>query len=603
MIREFLRRANAGGNVYITEVIKAFDGLSRFSKAVCVLETEYAGEARYTVKLPVLSELNGAEEEFVRRYFYARVYNILSTLGGVKMAFYADTADGGLVKLIKTLDGVFDIGRKRSERSGYGKCVNVIERMNADKGGTFSFEIRDIGLLGPEERGVKSGAVSALGVFQKAARGLTGKILCGMDIGGTDIKIAVSRGSGIVCFKEYDWFPAKFTDIRQLIDPIVLLVRLVRAKVSLDACKQKEYAHAAGKLERAMDRNAGESDMQEAVLFAESLLGDRIQLFDGIGMCFPDVVVRDKIVGGEVYKTRGIRECAGEDYEKQFKKLTDLDTLLYPYCRNGGKVCITNDGPMAAFTAAVEISASDGAEDTASGVFAHTLGTELGTGWIDENGAIPDIPLEVYNYVIDLGNGPAMAYHADDLRSVNNFNTGLSGTLQKYTSQSGVFRLAVRYFKEQRPDLYTEIFRKGFVQKDDGAGEGLYLQTEPVDKRKAFLEYMMELAEKGDCEICREIFREIGEYLAVTWEETEDILHPRAKSRVLFGRLVKKPACFELMLEGARRIVPDIRFAVADGEMANTVLMRQLKENRMYTVAQFAQAVGAIYYVNLHLQE
>jgi hypothetical protein len=37
-------------------------------------------------------------------------------------------------------------------------------------------------------------------------------------------------------------------------------------------------------------------------------------------------------------------------------------------------------------------------------VFAHTLGTELGTGWIDETGAIPQIPLEVYNCVIDLGN-------------------------------------------------------------------------------------------------------------------------------------------------------------------------------------------------------
>lgn len=38
-------------------------------------------------------------------------------------------------------------------------------------------------------------------------------------------------------------------------------------------------------------------------------------LFDGIGLCFPDVVVRNKIVGGEVYKTRGIRNNPGLDYE------------------------------------------------------------------------------------------------------------------------------------------------------------------------------------------------------------------------------------------------------------------------------------------------
>ena len=39
---------------------------------------------------------------------------------------------------------------------------------------------------------------------------------------------------------------------------------------------------------------------------------------------------------------------------------------------------IINDGPMAAFTAAVEIAASLDAGDMAKGVFAHTLGTELG---------------------------------------------------------------------------------------------------------------------------------------------------------------------------------------------------------------------------------
>jgi hypothetical protein len=82
----------------------------------------------------------------------------------------------------------------------------------------------------------------------------------------------------------------------------------------------------------------------------------------------------------------------------------------------------------------------------------------------------------------------------------------------------------------------------------------------------------------------------------VTWRETEYLLRPACRRRTLFGRLVKTQACFELMCEGARRIVPDIEQAVADAGLANTDLMRQLAAHPVYTVAQFAQAVGAVYY-------
>jgi hypothetical protein len=50
--------------------------------------------------------------------------------------------------------------------------------------------------------------------------------------------------------------------------------------------------------------------------------------FDGIGLCFPDVVVKNKIVGGEVYKTRGIRNNPNIDYETDFTELTNLDIRL-----------------------------------------------------------------------------------------------------------------------------------------------------------------------------------------------------------------------------------------------------------------------------------
>lgn len=101
-----------------------------------------------------------------------------------------------------------------------------------------------------------------------------------------------------------------------------------------------------------------------------------------IGLCFPDVVVKNKIVGGEVYKTRGIRNNPEIDYDTDFAQLTHLDDRLRASVVPGGAVRIINDGPMASFTAAVEMAFSGDADKVRDGVFAHTLGTELGTGWI-----------------------------------------------------------------------------------------------------------------------------------------------------------------------------------------------------------------------------
>ena len=106
---------------------------------------------------------------------------------------------------------------------------------------------------------------------------------------------------------------------------------------------------------------------------------------------------------------------------------------------------------------------------------------------------------------------------------------------------------------------------------------------------------MAKAAEPGH-EACAEIFRQIGEYLAVTWRETDYILQPETADRTLFGRLVKNPVCFRLMCEGAARREPALRQYAADGSLANTALMRQLDSHPDYTVAQFAQAIGAIFY-------
>ena len=378
----------------------------------------------------------------------------------------------------------------------------------------------------------------------------------------------------------------------QIIDPILVLVRLMclegaRATDSPGATRLKEV------LAPAYARGASAEAILASVQAGEALLPGPFRL-DAIGVCFPDVVVRDKIVGGEVYKTRGMREHLGSDYESEFRRLSGLDVALRAFVQPGGVVGIVNDGPMAAFTAAVELGAVDPAA-IRDGVFAHTLGTELGTGWVTEDGTIPDIPLEIYNCIIDLGSYPERRFAPDDVRSVNNFNTRLAGTLQKYTSQSGVFRLAAKYLPDEDPALFAELLGRGLLASSDG---GLFVPTEPTDQRKPLLEFLMEAAEQGVHPAVDRIFREIGEFMAVAWLESRWLLDPAVDQRILFGRLVKRRACFDLMVAGAGAIAPALELVVADDEMANTELMRQLRDSGEYTVAQFAQAVGAVHYAN-----
>ena len=323
----------------------------------------------------------------------------------------------------------------------------------------------------------------------------------------------------------------------------------------------------------------------------EAMLADEPENFDAIGLSFPDVVIRNLIIGGECNKFKVMRDNEDLDFEEQFAKVTGLGGLMRTYVKPDGAVMITNDGPMAAFTAAVELAAAG--TDVSDGFFAHTLGTDLGTGWILPDGSIPEIPLEVYNLIIDLGSFGQKNYGHDDVRSISNFNTDLPGTLQKYTGQSGVFRLAAKYLPEEEPALYEEAFEKGFFRWEGGA---LCVPTAPNDMRKDALAFFMRKAADGSSPVCERIFREIGTYLAVTWQETDYILAPQAKERSLFGRLVKEPACFDLMDEGARTRVPGIRLYPADSSLANTGLMKQLDADPDYTVAQFAQAVGAIYF-------
>jgi len=622
MIDTFLNAAKADLPVYITHVREAFSRLRAEESSGITLVVRLAADqadAVFELRIPRFDNPPGTsseESEFIEQYLRAEVHNIISALGGEYITFYIDTADDRLKDMLKRLDAAFGVRQTRRERKGFGVCLNVAERMaqslSASPGqNAFRFNIKDRSER-PAPFGAPPRKTQSGNVFEAAATGLGGKILCGVDIGGTDIKAVLAADGRLAYIKEFDWFPALYATAEEIMNPIVDIVRLMLIKMSFDRLPETvksapPYSDLDKELAAAMKKSASASEIHAASEKGESLPAGALLRADALGMCFPDVVVKNRIVGGETYKTRGIRNNPAADYEKEFAKFLTLNGKLGRCARN---VRVINDGPMASFTAAVEWTASGEGADISRGVFAHTLGTELGTGWVDGDGGIPEIPLEIHNLIIDLGSFTQKGFEPDDLRSINNFNTALPGTLQKYASQSGAFRLAMKYFSDKRPDLIAEMERAGFIRREKTpGGESIRVELEKGDMRKPFLEYLISLPEReydpavsDEDNAARKLWMDIGEYLAVTWLETEHILRPAAKSRVLFGRMVKNSACFELMKKGADKIRSGLDFSVADNSMSNSPIMKQLSDSGDYTVAQFAQAVGCVYFGNLALQ-
>ncbi|MBO4915358.1 MAG: hypothetical protein J5449_09155 [Oscillospiraceae bacterium] len=513
---------------------------------------------------------NEKQRGLARDYLCASVYNAMSACCGYELAIFTDTEEQELIDLIGELPEIFQLSSPK--RSGLGKVVSVANRMgNAFFGKQFHFTVSDIKDLNEDTEPVPFHA-EITEMLRAVCREADGLNIIGIDVGGTDIKLAASARGRLAAVKEYDWNPSAFKTAEQLIEPILLLTRLMRACIALEK-------HTPA-LRRALEKDASEIEMRSAVEEAESICDCGV--LDKIGLSFPDVVLYDRIVGGETPKTDGMRHNQDIEYETEFAKLGELGVRLRALCRGEGGCRIVNDGSMAAFSAAMELCCGNSPEAVKRGVLAHSLGTDLGTGWVDGSGRIPQLPLEIYDLWLDLGSAEAASLPPEDLRGTRNENSGLPGA-RRYLGQSAAFRLAW----ELDPRLLD-----GFTEERDGV---LRIRTEPDDLRKPCLEYLMRRASEGNA-AAEEIFRCIGRNLAVITKEAEWLLRPETDVRYLFGRFVKSEKCFSLLREGFSELKPEIRLENGGDDLAETPLMRQLAQREDVTVAQFAQSVGSVYF-------
>ena len=555
-LSDFVLSANADEHVWIFDVRKAFSADPSAEKAVIRL-IKLDGQPIENL-CPVPQWNSDGEYAFLLNYLSACIYNLMSVYSGRGITVFCDDALKGLFEQV--------FSRFYCE-SGYKKVVNIARRLS---GAEPAFFVCPMSEYTPASAPVEKvrGDISArvLNAVEKVNCGA----YCGIDVGGTDIKLAASLNGRLVAVKEYDWNPSLFNRAEKIKAPVLLLAELMAA------CVENERAGNVIDLSPALDKCA-DHDTISSYIHAVSEQTGGLRKFNALALSFPDIVINNRILGGEAPKTAGIRSDPSADYEAELISLSKLNSDLLAVAE---KVSAINDGPMATFSALSELTYSDSSK--AGAVIAHSLGTDLGTGWIDAGGEVPPIPMECYDLLFDLGSGASKALSPDDMRSLKNENSGMAGA-RRYLGQAAVYRLV--YLSD--PGLIRD-----FVDETHGFPE---IRMYPSDMRKPCLEYIMRKAAEGDS-VSENAFRQVGVNLGRISEEIAYLTGTDLKERWLFGRFVKNKRCFELICEGFASVLPDIKLVAADDDMASTPLMKQLSRRSDVTVAQFAQAVSALYF-------
>ena len=549
-------------------------------------------------EMPKEETLQG-ERELYRRYLLAMMNNLLVSFGGAGLELYFDETDQELKSLAEEAVAEFQADSPRNDRKSYGVYLNYINRMNVFLGlGRFAFQLKDLSAwpkLDPEKEYriyVPQKEEEELKLLKRTATELEGRCICSLDVGGNSIKGAVVKDGRALVLKEYQWYPTGCRTAQEMNDPMLLMVRF------LSACR--------GLMERDGNLAAAEAAFAKNVpygqLLAETEALERSGIctkgrFDAIVIGFPDIVVHNKIAGGESFKHQGMKNNPDTDYEVEFFKTSDLDELAAPYVKEGAPVVVLNDGNAASYITSVEQTFAPESFIDENGMFCCTIGTEMGTGFISRGGTNQHIPLEGFQHVIDLGNEEYQKYPPADLRSVNSTNTGIPGVVQKYISQMGLFRMALTALWESKDPLFEKLQEMGLIAYNAGA-DTLYSVLEPEDRRGTLTRFLVSQLSEG-CPAVEEAFRMMGKAMGILIDQDRLIFPEITTRRLLSGGIIADDRAFALMREGLRAYNPSYDVMRLDEETMYSPLLRSMTpEQRSFNVA-----IGSAYIGNRFLTE
>ncbi|MDR2019317.1 MAG: hypothetical protein LBQ14_00960 [Treponema sp.] len=532
----------------------------------------------------------------LKRYLLAMINNMVVSFGGASLEMYFDTSSEDLVRMMQDAAAEFDLDREDNYRTGYGVYVNYINRMNTFLDiGKFRICFRDAGSWREPDPGLEFRVCEArsekraLELLRRAASEMEGKRFCSLDVGGNSIKGAVVSGGDIRVTKEYQWYPAGLKTAEEMNSPQLLMLRFLS---SYTAAAESGMDLSSGIILEALNRNASYHAVLAATEYLEEMGVSPYKRFDAIVIGFPDIVVNNKIAGGESFKHRGMKMNAAAEYEREFFKTSELDNMARVYAKEGAPVIVLNDTNTASYLISVEQSSLEETILDENGMFINTIGTEMGTGLISRGGTIHYIPLECYQHVIDLGNTDYEQYQLNDVRSTRNMNTGIPGTVQKNVTQMGLFRMAVSAFEENDKKMLDLLLEQKLISRNRDR-DLIEIVTEPIDTRDKLTRLLTDkmLAEKNP--VMEEIIRAMGKGMGILIDQ-DRLIFPEVKpQRLVSGGIMASDLVFHLFRDALRKHNPGYDVIRLDEQTVHSPLLKKIKpEQRTFTVAIGSAFIG-----------
>jgi hypothetical protein len=582
--------------LFLTELQKKINALPKEKKQKMRLLVTMNNRRQYrqlTFALPG-GQLLLQYRELIKRYILAMINNMIVSFGGASMDLYFDHADTVLFAMIREAVDEFDVDRKNNYRTGYGSYINYINRMNVFLGlGRFCFTLKPLNAWQNPNPDLEFRLYEAesekkdVELLRRAAVEMDGKCFCSLDVGGNSIKGAVVTDGTITATKEFQWYPAGLKTADEMNNSQLLIIRFLSDYTKAAATESVPEREAI--IAEAFKRDASYDQVLAAAEYLESRGISPYKRFDAIVIGFPDIVVANKIAGGETFKQLGMKTNPDVDYETEFFKTSELDNLVRVFAKEGAPVIILNDTNTASYLISIEQSVSAETMLDENGIFANTIGSEMGTGFISRGGTIQYIPMEGYQHVIDLGCTNYGDYPLNDIRTLKNTNTGILGTVQKYVSQMGLFRIALSSFMETDRTLIDTLVKRNLITCDPQK-DSVEIVVENRDKLTRLLTNEFLVEKKSVMEHVLDI---MGKAMGILIDQ-DMLLFPEIKpKRLVSGGIMASDKVFSLFRSALLRYNPDYDIIRLDESTANSPLLKKIEnKQRTFTVAIGSALIG-----------
>jgi hypothetical protein len=234
-----------------------------------------------------------------------------------------------------------------------------------------------------------------------------------------------------------------------------------------------------------------------------------------------------------------------------------------------------------------------------NGLLVNTVGTEMGTGFISRSGSVHYIPLEDYQHVIDLGNTGYAKYPLNDIRSINNMNTVISGTVQKYVTQLGLFRMAISGFIEKDSAIFNMLTEQKLI-KYDSETDHAQMVTEPIDTRDKLTLFLTGAMLKQKNPVMENVIRTMGKAMGVLIDQDLLLLPELKPTRLISGGIMANDEVFRLFYQALKEHNPEYEIIRLDENTVIHPLLKKIpREKRNFTIAVGSAFIGNRFLVKM----